>query len=266
MPELPEVETIRTDLAPLLVGRRITRVEQALDDPHYRNLCAAEGRPIRGLARRGKYMIADLEDKELVIHLGMTGQLAVGASAPGAMRHLHVVFRLDDGTACFFNDPRRFGWLQVVDPGDYRGIPTLATMGPEPLGPEFELAPFARRLAAARTLKPLLLNQKVVAGLGNIYVDEALHLAGLHPERGSLSRAEARRLHAAIQEVLRHGIEHRGTTFKDYRDGMGRYGSNQAFLRVFDREGEPCPVCGTPIVKTWVGGRGTHFCPVCQRR
>ncbi|MNY17031.1 Formamidopyrimidine-DNA glycosylase [compost metagenome] len=181
------------------------------------------------------------------------------------MRHLHVTFHLDDGTSCYFNDPRRFGWLQVVSPGDYRQIPTLARMGPEPLSPDFALAPFARRMARARTLKPLLLNQTVVAGLGNIYVDEALHLARLHPERGALTRAESKRLHAAIQEVLRHGVEHRGTTFRDYRDGMGAYGTNQDFLRVFGREQEPCPVCGTPIVKTWLGGRGTHYCPRCQR-
>lgn len=266
MPELPEVETIRTDLEPLLVGRDIIRVAQALEDPHYRNLRAAEGRRVRALRRRGKYMIAELGDKELVVHLGMTGQIAVAAQPPDAMRHLHVRFQLDDGTGCFFNDPRRFGWLQVVDPGVYEGIPTLATMGPEPLGEEFAFEAFAERMAGARTLKPLLLNQKVVAGLGNIYADEALHLAGLHPERGRLTRSEARRLHAAIREVLRRGIANRGTTFKDYRDGMGRYGTNQDFLGVFDREGEPCPVCATLIVKTWVGGRGTHLCPACQRR
>ncbi|HEY9897567.1 MAG TPA: bifunctional DNA-formamidopyrimidine glycosylase/DNA-(apurinic or apyrimidinic site) lyase [Pantanalinema sp.] len=265
MPELPEVETIRTDLEPLLLGRRITRVAQALVDPHYRDLRDAEGRRVEALRRRGKYMIAALGDRDLVIHLGMTGQLAVAAAPSAGMRHLRVSFFLDDGTGLFFNDPRRFGRLQVVPPGAYGTIPTLAAMGPEPLSPEFGLEAFARRTARARTLKPLLLNQKVVAGLGNIYVDEALHLAGLHPERGALSFAEAERLHAAIREVLRHGIEHRGTTFRDYRDGMGRYGTNQDFLRVFAREKAACPVCSTPILKTRVGGRGTYYCPECQR-
>jgi formamidopyrimidine-DNA glycosylase len=264
MPELPEVETIRTDLEPFLLGRRIARVTQALEDPHYRDLMEAEGRFIEALGRRGKYLIAGLGEKELVIHLGMTGQLAVAAVPSAMLRHLHVHFLLDDGASLYFNDPRRFGWLHVVPAGDYRTIPTLAAMGPEPLSPQFDLAVFARQLARARTLKPLLLSQKVVAGLGNIYVDEALYLAGLHPQRGALSKAEAERLHAAIREVLRQGIAHRGTTFKDYRDGLGRYGTHQDFLRVFAREGETCLACGTPIVKTRVSGRGTYYCPVCQ--
>lgn len=265
MPELPEVETIRRDLAPLLEGRRIMRVDQAVQDAHYRNLEAAVGRTVQRLRRRGKYMIAELGDRELVIHLGMTGQLGVLPEVPAGLRHVHVRFELDSREVCFFNDQRRFGYLMVVEAGDYRDLPTLRAMGPEPLEPEFEFEPFARAMARARTLKPLLLSQRVVAGLGNIYVDEALHRARLHPERGALSRPEARRLHAAIQEVLKVGVENRGTTFKDYRDGMGRYGSNQAFLWAFDQAGKPCRMCGAPIEKTRVGNRGTYLCPHCQR-
>lgn len=265
MPELPEVETILRDLAPLLEGRRIARVLEHRADPHYRHLADAAGRTIQCLRRRGKYMIAELGDRDLVLHLGMTGQVGVSREVPPGLRHVHVRFELDDGTVFFFNDQRRFGYLVVVPAGDYREIPTLEAMGPEPLEPGFAFEPFARALARARKLKPLLLSQRVVAGLGNIYVDEALHLAGLHPERAALSRAEARRLHAAIQEVLAGGIRNRGTTFKDYRDGMGRYGTNQDFLRVFDREGLPCPRCGALIEKTRVGNRGTYLCPRCQR-
>jgi formamidopyrimidine-DNA glycosylase len=266
MPELPEVETIRLDLIDPLLGRSIDRVEQRIDDPHYVNLEAAQTRTIRDLRRRGKYLIADLGDRELVLHLGMTGQLGVVREVPSHLRHLHVLFHLDDGTHLFFNDQRRFGRLIVVTAGDYTAIPTLATMGPEPLGPDFRYEPFAEAVAKATTIKPLLLSQRIVAGLGNIYVDEALHLARIHPERGRLSRKEARRLFEAIPAVLTGGLERRGTTFKDYRDGMGRYGTNQDFLRVFDREGQPCPVCGRPIEKIWVSQRGTHFCPTCQPR
>jgi len=265
MPELPEVETIRRDLAPLLEGRRITRVVETLADPHYRNLMEAAGRTVHQLRRRGKYMIADLGDRELVMHLGMTGQVGVMPQVPASLRHVHVTFELDNGAVFFFNDQRRFGYLMVVARGDYASIPTLAAMGPEPLEPDFAFEPFARAMVRAKTLKPLLLSQRVVAGLGNIYVDEALHRAKLHPERGALTRAEARRLYDAIREVLATGIQNRGTTFKDYRDGMGRYGTNQDFLWAFDQEGKPCRMCGAPIEKTRVGNRGTYLCPHCQR-
>lgn len=265
MPELPEVETIRRDLAPLLEGRAITRVTEAIADPHYRHLADAVGRTVHRLRRRGKYMIADLGDRELVIHLGMTGQVGVMPEVPPSLRHVHVRFDLDDGSVFFFNDQRRFGYLMVVEPGDYRSIPTLAAMGPEPLEGDFAFEPFAQAMARAKTLKPLLLSQRVVAGLGNIYVDEALHRAKLHPECGALTRPEARRLYDAIRAVLATGIENRGTTFKDYRDGMGRYGTNQAFLWAFDQEGKPCRMCGGLIAKTRVGNRGTYLCPHCQR-
>lgn len=265
MPELPEVETIRRDLAPLLEGRTITGVVEALADPHYRNLAAAVGGTIRALRRRGKYMLLDLGERELVVHLGMTGQVGVLSAIPPALRHVHVRFLLDNGEVFFLNDPRRFGYLVVVARGDYAAIPTLAAMGPEPLAAGFAFEPFARAMARARKVKPLLLSQRVVAGLGNIYVDEALHRARLHPERGALTRPEARRLYDAIREVLATGIANRGTTFKDYRDGMGRYGTNQGFLWAFDQEGKPCRQCGGLIEKTRVGNRGTYLCPHCQR-
>ncbi|MEB3188035.1 MAG: bifunctional DNA-formamidopyrimidine glycosylase/DNA-(apurinic or apyrimidinic site) lyase [bacterium] len=264
MPELPEVETIRQDLLPLLVGKRLQTPFRHIVDPHHRNLERAAGDRILGLSRRGKYLLADLGARELVIHLGMTGQLAVQAAPPSTFRHPCVSWPLDDGSVLWFNDQRRFGWLVVVDRGDHTSIPTLHRMGPEPLGADFDLESFATAVARVRGIKAALLSQRLVAGVGNIYADEALHLARLHPGRGALDRHEAERLHAAIRQVLGHGILHRGTTFKDYRDGMGRYGGNQAFLRVFDRTGEPCPVCQTPIVKIRVAQRGSHLCPTCQ--
>ncbi len=267
MPELPEVETIRTDLEPLLVGRTLAEVDLRVE-PEFRAryvaLDQAVGRRVMALRRRGKYLLADLADRELIVHLGMTGQVGVKLADPG-LKHLRVTFTLDDGAVFFFADQRRFGKIHVVTPGDYAAMPTLAEMGPEPLGPDFRFEPFAAAMSHVKNVKAALLSQKPVSGLGNIYVDEALHLARLHPERGNLTRAEAKRLYAAIPEVLSTGIRNRGTTFKDYRDGMGNYGTNQDFLSVYDREGEPCRTCQTPILKLRVAQRGTYFCPRCQR-
>jgi formamidopyrimidine-DNA glycosylase len=265
MPELPEVETIRTDLEPVLVGRTLVEAECCADPPfaaRYVGLDQAVGQRIRALGRRGKYLIAELDRHELVIHLGMTGQFGVTATDP---RYLRVRFTLDDGTRLAFADQRRFGKIHVVAPGDYVDMPTLAAMGPEPLEQDFRFAPFAADLSKAKNLKALLLSQKPVAGLGNIYVDEALHQARLHPERGPLDMDEIHRLYQAIPAVLAAGVRNRGTTLKDYRDGRGGYGTHQDHLLVFDREGEPCRACGTAIVKLRVAQRGTYLCPSCQR-
>lgn len=267
MPELPEVETIRADLEPLMVGRRVTGVDLCVEpefQARYVRLDEAVGRTIRALRRRGKYLIADLADRELIVHLGMTGQVGVKPSDPG-LKHLRVRFHLDDGSVFFFADQRRFGKIHVVSPGDYAAMPTLAEMGPEPFSPDFAFETFAEAMSKVSNVKAILLSQKPVSGLGNIYVDEALHLARIYPERGRLKRAEAKRLFEAIPTVLGTGIKNRGTTFKDYRDGMGNYGTNQDFLMVYDREGEPCRTCETPIRKLRVAQRGTYFCPRCQK-
>lgn len=265
MPELPEVETVRRDLAPLLVGRTITRVEQRLEDPHYQDLARAAGRSIRELRRRGKYLLADLGELELLGHLGMSGRMGVVRALPPELRHLRVVFHLDDGAAWYLNDPRRFGRLAVVITGDYAGHPTLAHMGPEPLGEDFRVGDFVRAMARPRPVKALLLDQQVVAGLGNIYVDEACFRAGVHPARRGLPAATARRLYRVIRELLALAVAHRGTTFRDFRDGQGAHGAYQELLQVYERAGQPCGRCGTPIVKTVLVGRGTHHCPGCQR-
>lgn len=264
MPELPEVETIRNDLAPELVQQTIKRVEVLFADPHYQNLEEASGRTIHSLTRRGKYLIAHLGDRELLIHLGMTGQVGVQQEVPRDLRHVHVRFWLGNGNVFYFNDQRRFGRLIVVRPGDYAALPTLAAMGPEPLSDDFDLHDFTSKVARVKTIKALLLSQQAVAGIGNIYADEALFLARIHPQQGQLTAIEAKRLHEAIRQVLSHGVENRGTTFKDYRDGNGKYGNNQDFLNVFDRTGAPCPRCKTPIQKLRVAGRGAHLCPNCQ--
>lgn len=264
MPELPEVETVRRDLLPLVVGRSVTRVARGLGDPRYVRLEEAVGRVWRDLRRRGKYLIADLGDRELVMHLGMSGRLGVGTAPLVGLGHVRVSFCLDDYQILYLNDPRRFGRLSVVRPGDYGAHPTLAQLGPEPLSDAFDFEPFARAVAGTARIKPLLLNQRIVAGLGNIYADEALFAARIHPGRSGLSQAEARGLFEAIRALLALAVEHRGTTFRDFRDGRGQPGGHQAFLRVYEREGEPCVRCGSAILKTSLGGRGTHFCPGCQ--
>lgn len=261
MPELPEVETIRRDLEPFLNGRTLVRIDHQ-DPRRYRDLARALGASILGIGRRGKYLMLDLGAIEMIVHLGMTGQVGVGD--PALFRHLRVSCLLDSGEVFFLNDPRRFGKVLVVDKGDYSSLPTLSAMGPEPLGPDYRFEPFYQICRQVRTIKSHLLDQRLVAGVGNIYADEALHLARIHPSQGYLTKPEAQRLFEAVPKVLWSGVVNRGTTFKDYRDGMGRYGGNQDFLRVYDREGEPCQECGTLIVKTRVAQRGTYYCPRCQ--
>ncbi|MBM3269540.1 MAG: bifunctional DNA-formamidopyrimidine glycosylase/DNA-(apurinic or apyrimidinic site) lyase [Candidatus Sericytochromatia bacterium] len=263
MPELPEVETIRRDIAPLIVARRIESADAA-GGPRYGRVAEAVGRTVRALARRGKYLLFDLEDRELVIHLGMSGRLFVASSAP-ASPHLRAEFGLEGGDSLCFVDMRKFGTLCIVRPGQYAAIPTLARMGPEPLSDAFEQTAFVRAVARqGPCIKAVLLAQKVVAGLGNIYVDEALHRSGIHPESRGIGRAQALRLHRAIRDVLTEAIEDRGTTFSLYRDGHLAEGRHYERLRVYDRAGRPCPACGSPIAKIRVAQRGTHYCPACQ--
>jgi formamidopyrimidine-DNA glycosylase len=265
MPELPEVETVRRDIAPQVTGRRIAGAE-AGPGPRYGSLSDAIGRTILRVERRGKYLLFDLGDRELVIHLGMSGRLFM-APRPPEDSHLRAVLELDGAGAgyLFFVDMRKFGTLAVVRPGKYDTIPTLAAMGPEPLSDEFAVEAFCRAVAGGGTpIKALLLSQKAVAGLGNIYVDEALHRAGIHPAARGVDRKLAIKLHQAIRDVLEEAIANRGTTFSLYRDGYMREGNHYAELRVYDRAGKPCPACRTPIEKTRVAQRGTYFCPRCQ--
>ncbi len=279
MPELPEVETIRRDLEPHVVGRRIVRT-WCSDGPRYGDIHDAAGRAILALRRRGKYLLAELGEvgtvaspdavsgiaaRELVIHLGMSGRLFTAASRPDSP-HLRAVIELDGPEHLYFDDMRKFGQLLVVRPGEYEALETLAHMGPEPLSADFDAENFHRALVASRApVKAVLLGQRVVAGIGNIYADEALFLAGIHPGSRSVSRPQSRRLHAALKQVLAEAIANRGTSFSLYRDGHLREGNHYRELKVYDREDQPCPRCHTAICKTRIAGRGTHFCPSCQK-
>jgi formamidopyrimidine-DNA glycosylase len=267
MPELPEVETIRRDLEPHLLGRRIVgfRVADLRARSKYRRLANAVEQTIRGVSRRGKYLLVALGDTELVVHLGMSGRLFVAESV-SVVNHRRAVLDLSGGSHLVFVDQRRFGTLQVVEAGNYSTLPTLARMGPEPLSSDFTPEPWVTSLARANgSIKALLLSQRLVAGIGNIYADEALYRARIHPLAHHLRRRPALRLHQTIREVLSEAIAHRGTTFSLYRDGLMNEGDFYAELQVFGQTGTPCPRCGTPIVKVRVAGRGTHLCTTCQQ-
>jgi formamidopyrimidine-DNA glycosylase len=274
MPELPEVETMVRDLETRIAGRIITEVSlpfagqiQYPDPPEF--VERVQGRQIERIERRAKFAAFTLESGDvLVIHRGMTGSLLLRESTDPNEAHVRAVFTLDDGRELRFNDPRKFGKLYLMDAsGSERPLP-WAHMGPEPLSDDFTARLFESRLKnRTAPIKPLLLGQSIVAGLGNIYVDEALHLSRIHPRRraGELSTAEIRRLHRAIRSVLFDAVERRGTTFSNYVDYEGRAGGFQDQLRVFHREGRFCPRCNTGIIKMVVGGRGTHICPRCQK-
>ncbi|MPZ68441.1 MAG: bifunctional DNA-formamidopyrimidine glycosylase/DNA-(apurinic or apyrimidinic site) lyase [Actinobacteria bacterium] len=266
MPELPEVESVRRQLDPELSGRR---VEEAWWDAlpsmprQFVDVGLAEGRTIAGVARKGKFLIAPLDrGLELIMHLGMTGAFHLDHDDP----YVRAKLWLDDGRVLAFRDPRRFGRLAVVTAGDYSAIPTLAALGPEPLTDEFDPDRFAQVVASTKApIKPFLLSQKPVAGVGNIYADEALWSARIHPSSRRVGRARAILLHDAIRTVLADAIEREGTTFRDYRMVNGESGRNASFLVAYGQEGKPCPRCGTAMKKYVLGGRGTTFCPRCQR-
>lgn len=270
MPELPEVETIARDLRtgadgkPPLPGRKIEDVEMSwprhIAEPSpdaFRR--RVKGRRFQAVDRRGKYFVLDLDHGTLLVHLRMTGDLILARADEARGPYDHTVFLLDDGWELRFSDARKFGRIRWVnEPDDH-----LSSLGPEPLDEGFTSDDLFERLRGRRrTLKPLLLDQSFIAGLGNIYADEALHRAGIHPltRSNSLTRDQAHALWQAIREALRAGIRNNGTSL----DWVYRGGNYQELLRVYGREGEPCPVCGTEIIKIIVAQRGTHFCPTCQ--
>ncbi|MHB1595505.1 MAG: bifunctional DNA-formamidopyrimidine glycosylase/DNA-(apurinic or apyrimidinic site) lyase [Streptosporangiaceae bacterium] len=297
MPELPEVETLRRGLAAHITGMRVTAVEigdrKAFDGPEDAIRHDVEGHRISRVARRGKVLILFLREpgswagdsSSLLIHPKMTGQLVLtsgsatvlagGHPTPSMLRPMpnattRAVFRLGPGWHLYYNDARRFGWIRPAGPDPCRTDRFLARLGPDPLGADF--TPVALLQALARhpraPVKAVLLDQTAIAGIGNIYADEILHRARIHPSRptGGLSQAEARRLYAAIRGILRAAVESGGTSFAGYmNEARGRPGYlGQA--HVFRRQGLPCPVCGTPIIRTTVAGRATNYCPHCQQR
>ncbi|MCC6416987.1 MAG: bifunctional DNA-formamidopyrimidine glycosylase/DNA-(apurinic or apyrimidinic site) lyase [Gemmataceae bacterium] len=272
MPELPEVETIRRDLAPLVTGRRIVGVEvdrgtiERLAGVPIEGLRAAlVGRRIEGLGRRGKYLLFALDDGQtLAMHLRMTGRLVWREGPAPAEAFERAKLVLDGEAELRWSDLRKFGTWCVVE--DQAAV--TARLGPEPIDPEFS-ARTLRALLTGRTApaKAVLLDQRRLAGLGNIYVDEALFEAGVRPDApaGALSAAAVRRLAEATRAVLERGIANRGASFRDYVDGQGNPGQQHMYVQVFRRQGQPCYRCGTTIARTVVAGRGTHYCPRCQR-
>jgi len=292
MPELPEVETVRRGLEPAMEGARFDKVE--LNRPDLRQplpkdfIWRLEGKTVTGLGRRAKYLLADLSSGDvLLMHLGMSGSFRVAEEAretmPGqyhherstARAHDHVIFHMSSGARVTFNDPRRFGLMLLVPRADLSEHPLMREIGPEPLGNAFDAATLAQSCAGKKTsLKAALSDQKVVAGLGNIYVCEALHRARLSPKRSASTLAmrsgkpasRAEELTTAIKDVLNDAIRAGGSSLRDHRRTDGELGDFQHNFRVYDREGKPCPRRDGGTVRRIVqAGRSTFFCPVCQK-
>jgi formamidopyrimidine-DNA glycosylase len=293
MPELPEVETVRRGLAPVMEGARFVKVEANRPDlrrPFPKDFIKRlTGKTVTGLGRRAKYLLADLSSGDvLMMHLGMSGSFRVAkdarAKTPGkfhhprseARAHDHVVFHMSSGAQVIFNDPRRFGLMLLVPRGELAEHPLMREVGPEPLGNAFDAAMLARACAGKKTsLKAALSDQKVVAGLGNIYVCEALHRARLSPKRRASTLASrsgaptehAERLVEAIRAVLNDAIAVGGSSLRDHRRTDGEFGEFQHNFRVYDREGQRCvtPGCPGKVKRIVQGTRSTFFCPTCQK-
>jgi len=288
LPELPEVETVRRGLAPAMEGARIAKVE--VRDRRLRWPLAKDfdkrltGQTVEGLGRRAKYLLADLSSGEvLIMHLGMSGSFRVGKDAAPRVyyhergkstAHDHVVFYMSNGATVTFNDPRRFGSMKLVPRAKLESEPLLRALGPEPLGNDFDAAMLAKACAGKKTsLKAALSDQRVVAGLGNIYVCEALYRARLSPkrqastiaDRNGMPNARAAALVEAIKAVLQDAIAAGGSSLRDHRRTDGALGDFQHNFQVYDREGAPCPNCKGKIKRIVQNGRSTFYCPSCQK-
>ncbi|MBI1251399.1 MAG: bifunctional DNA-formamidopyrimidine glycosylase/DNA-(apurinic or apyrimidinic site) lyase [Alphaproteobacteria bacterium] len=286
MPELPEVETVRRGLAPVLEGRTLTKVVLRRPDlrfplpPHFAE--SLEGARVETLARRAKYLVAELDTGvRWIAHLGMTGRFSViGANTaqPGAFyyaappdpAHTHIIIETDAGIRLEYNDPRRFGYMDALPPGAFDAHPFFKDLGPEPLSPAFNAAQLAAALKGKKTpIKAALLDQRVVAGLGNIYVCEALFRAGVSPKRpaGRVAPARLAGLVDAIRAVLEEAIEAGGSSLRDYAAADGALGYFQHRFSVYDRAGTPCPRpgCAGAVRRIPQGGRSSFYCPACQR-
>jgi formamidopyrimidine-DNA glycosylase len=290
MPELPEVETVRRGLQPVMEGSKILAAEARRKDlrfPFQKDFVARlTGQTVTGLGRRAKYLMADLGSGDvLLMHLGMSGSFRIqkdkDAQTPGQFHHPrgkngahdHVVFHMSSGAAVIFNDPRRFGYMKIIARNDLDEEPLLRGLGPEPLGNEFDAAMLARSCEGkATTLKAALLDQRVVAGLGNIYVCEALYRAHLSPKRHASTLADrkgaptdhAKRLVDAIHTVLNQAIKAGGSSLRDHRQTSGELGYFQHHFLVYDREGQKCG-CGGVVKRFTQNGRSTFWCPKCQK-
>ncbi|WP_042459619.1 DNA-formamidopyrimidine glycosylase [Neobacillus dielmonensis] len=274
MPELPEVETVRKTLINLVQSKQIehitvywpkiiknpAEVEQFID--------ALKGETILDVGRRGKFLIIYTDQYALVSHLRMEGRYGLYPSVEPFDKHTHVIFHFTDGTELRYRDVRKFGTMHLYKKGEEFVKPPLVDLGPEPFSENFTKQYLKKCLSkTSRKIKPALLDQTILVGLGNIYVDEALFRAGIHPERlaSSLTDKEITRLHKEIVDTLGEAVKKGGSTIRSYVNSQGEIGMFQLELYAYGREGEACKKCGTPLEKIKVGGRGTHFCPNCQK-
>jgi formamidopyrimidine-DNA glycosylase len=273
MPELPEVETVCRTLRGLVVGKTIEDVHVHLGriirrpDDSQQFAALLRGQTIRAVERRAKFIRFVLDDVVLLSHLRMEGRYGVCSREEALEKHTHVVFQFTGGSDLRYKDVRQFGTMDIFAHGEEWTNPPLAGLGEEPLGDTFTLARFEQLIKGKSTkAKPFLLNQTHIVGLGNIYVDEALFAAGVHPETpiGKLTKVVRASLHEAIRSTLHSAVELGGSSIKSFVDGQGEMGMFQQQLLIYGRTGEPCVRCGSAIEKTVVGGRGTHTCPKCQ--
>lgn len=273
MPEMPEVEQVRKTLSPHIIGKTIQNIEVRLPrliqfpspEAFVQEL---EGRTITEVGRKGKYLVLHTDkNQQLIVHLRMTGALMAQPSDAAEPSYAKIKFTMTDNTTMWFTDIRTFGTLYLIE-GNNHYIEGYETLGPEPLSEGFTVEYLELKATKAKKpVKTFILDQKVIAGLGNIYADECLALSKIHPTRlaNTLSHEEMVTLVAAINAVIAQGIKNRGTTFRDYKDGEGNKGDNQNHLLVYSRKGQPCRTCGSILEQIKVGGRGTVFCPCCQK-
>lgn len=268
MPELPEVETIQRYLSLHLVKEKIDNLQVnwagsvVVTEPA--NISLLHNQHVQAIRRRGKYLLCELDDFDMVIHLRMTGQIYFNPVKP-PKDHVHWILKLSDEKFVYYRDVRKFGRLYLTKKGHGLTISGAQKIGPEPW--KITLKYWQDKLKSKRSIKGLILDQEVIAGIGNIYADEALFLAKIHPETQSnnISPEKAEELLKAIRTVLDKGIRYGGTSFRDYIGGDGKKGDMQAHLQVYQKTGQTCPICGDIITRIKVGGRSSHFCPSCQR-
>lgn len=275
MPELPEVETVRRTLQELVVNRTIAHVSvfwpKMVKHPDEVSQFqdALAGQTFREIGRRGKFLILYTDDYALISHLRMEGRYGLFPKDEPVEKHTHVIFHFTDGTELRYKDVRKFGTMHLYAKGDEFNMLPLSHLGPEPFAEDFTVDKLAARLAkTTRNIKTALLDQKTIVGLGNIYVDEALFRSRIHPERpaNSLSREELETLHKEISDTLKEAVEKGGSTIRSYVNSQGEIGMFQLELYVYGRKGEECKVCGNTLERTVTGGRGTVFCPSCQKK
>lgn len=273
MPELPEVETVRRGLNRLVCGQKIVAVKisyhRMIQSDLSEFLSYLPGKTILSIGRRGKYLLFELSEKTMISHLRMEGKYHLFPSDEVPVdKHFHAFFDLANGQTLVYQDVRKFGTMELIDHNKLDDFFSCKKIGPEPIATDFMLTPFQDALIKSqKKIKPYLLEQSLVAGLGNIYVDEVLWLSKIHPSEiaSHLSKREISVLRRAIISVLAEGVKRGGATIRSYKNVLGLDGTMQDYLNVYGKQSQPCKLCGTPIEKYKLAGRGTHFCPDCQR-